>query len=65
MVSVNGLIPFDQAEDLNIPLFLRSIWWYFRLKSYGANLCVEVRPRPRKADLELDRQLEFVLDIIS
>ncbi len=64
VVTPNGLIPFADVTDLNVPLFLRSVWWYFRLKRYGNQLCIEVRPLPRLGDEELDRQLAFVLGLL-
>ncbi|MEK7608172.1 MAG: hypothetical protein AAB495_01190 [Patescibacteria group bacterium] len=65
-VVLNGrLVPFKDAGDFDIPLFLRSIWWYFRLRRYGSRLCVEVRPLPRREDEKFQEQLEFVLSIIQ
>ncbi len=58
------LVPYKKVESLNIPLYLRSIWWYFRLKRYGNDLCVEVRPIPRKEDSQFDVQLKNVLEIV-
>ncbi|MBP6866150.1 MAG: hypothetical protein KBC12_01245 [Candidatus Pacebacteria bacterium] len=59
------LVPFDQVTDLNIPLFIRSVWWYFRLKRYGNDLCIEVRPMPRRNDENIQNQLQMVLDIVK
>ena len=58
------LIPYDQVENLDIPLYLRSIWWYFRLRRYGNTLGVEVRPLPRDAR-PFQEQLDFVLGILG
>ena len=58
------LVPFDAVGEIDIPLYLRSIWWYFRLKRYGKALCVEVRPLPRRADELLQSQLEKVFDLM-
>ena len=61
-----ALVPFDQAliwSNEDISLFIRSIWWYFRLRRYGWNLCVEVRPLARRRDDELPIQLEQVCEI--
>lgn len=44
------LVPFAQATAVDIPLFLRSVWWYFRLRRYGRKLCIEVRPLARRND---------------
>ncbi len=36
VVQGTKLVPFAEVADLDIPLFLRSIWWHFRLKRYCA-----------------------------
>lgn len=59
------LIPFAEIPDLNIPLFLRSIWWHFRLKRYGDSLCIEVRPMARRMDDQIEKQLEKTLGVIG
>ncbi len=58
------LVPHIEVEDLNVPLFLRSVWWYFRLKKYGKTICIEVRPIARREDSKIESQLEMVLDIL-
>lgn len=65
VVNGTSLLPFPEIQHLNVELFLRSVWWYFRLRRYGPKLCVEVRPLPRSSDELLESQLEFVLDVIS
>jgi hypothetical protein len=63
------LVPFAEVKEGMTPegltLFLRSIWWYFRLRRYGPQLCVEVRPLPRLSDHDLQNQLDFVLAIMG
>lgn len=58
------LVPFSEATGLDIPLYLRSIWWYFRLKRYSNFLCIEVRPLARRTDQQLKNQLKKVADIV-
>lgn len=54
---VNGkLVPQSQVDDLNIPMFIRSVWWYFRLRRFGRKLCVEVRPLPRLRNASIKEQ---------
>jgi len=68
VVVGTDLLPFTHAKLENnehIGLFLRSVWWYFRLRRYGSNLCVEVRPISRRRDDCLQDQLDMVMDIIS
>lgn len=65
VVCGTNLVPLAEVQDLNIPLFLRSVWWYFRLRRYGPRLCIEVRPLPRSSDERLEGQLESVLSVMS
>jgi len=58
------LVPFQDVSNLEVSLYLRSIWWYFRLKRYGNALCVEVRPMARRADEQLQHQLDKVLAVV-
>lgn len=64
VVSSIQLVDFDKVKDLDVPLFLRSVWWYFRLKRYGNSLCVEIRPMPRRDDKSFDLYLKKVTDIL-
>lgn len=59
------LVPIDRVENLDIPLYIRSIWWYFRLRRYGNRLCIEVRPLARRGDDRLQDQFSMVLDIMG
>lgn len=65
IVSKTGLIPQSELDDYDINLFIRSVWWYFRLRRYNNNLCIEVRPLPRRKDSDLEYQLEQVLNCLS
>lgn len=65
VVDSSGLVKYSDVKNLDIPLYLRSIWWYFRLRRYGNALCVEVRPMARSKDIQLYTQLNNVLSIIS
>ena len=58
------LVPFRDVSNLEVPLYLRSIWWHFRLKRYGNALCIEVRPMARRADEQFQQQLDKVLAIV-
>jgi hypothetical protein len=64
VVSGNHLIPFSESINLDISLYLRSIWWYFRLKRYGDDLCIEVRPFPRREDSSFQGQMKKVLEVV-
>jgi hypothetical protein len=39
-----------QFSNLNVDLFLRSVWWNYRLRRYGNTLAVEMRPFARRED---------------
>ncbi len=59
------LVRFEEVDRLDVPLFLRSIWWYFRLKRYGNDMCIEVRPMPRREDGTFEMYLEKILEILK
>jgi hypothetical protein len=65
VVQGSRLVPYSNVGEIDIPLFLRSIWWYFRLRRYGNRLCIEVRPFPRREDELFEKQLSMVLDVIN
>lgn len=65
VVSGPRLVPYADCPEINIPLFLRSIWWHFRLKRYNNDLCIEVRPMPRRSDDHIKQQFETLLGIVS
>ncbi len=64
VVRGTSLVPFSNVPEVDIPLYLRSIWWHFRLKRYGDALCIEVRPMARGMDERFHYQLQRVLDIV-
>ena len=64
VVQGTKLVPYRDVSDLCIPLYLRSIWWHFRLKRYINDLCIEIRPMARRTDNQLNNQLERVLHIL-
>lgn len=59
------LVPYNQVKSVNIPLYLRSIWWHFRLKRYQDSLCVEVRPLARRSDDKIAEQFGMLLEILG
>lgn len=68
VVRGTALVPFKEADlssNGDITLFIRSVWWYFRLRRYRENLCIEVRPLPRRRDEKLQEQLDMVLEIMG
>ncbi len=39
-----------EVPDLKVDLFLRSVWWHYRLRRYGSKLAIEMRPFARRGD---------------
>ncbi|MDR2063860.1 MAG: hypothetical protein LBQ02_03705 [Candidatus Nomurabacteria bacterium] len=64
VVENQKMVPFYE-NGLDIPLFVRSVWWYFRLKRYGDQLCIEVRPFPRRQDYYFAQHLEFLRQVMQ
>jgi len=63
VVSDGKLVPFSEI-DSSIDLFLRSVWWKFRLRRYKNNLCVEIRTFARRNDRQITYDLQTLLDIV-
>lgn len=42
------------VADLDINLFLRSVWWHYRLRRYHNSLCLEIRPFSRRDDTRIE-----------
>ncbi|MCX6716467.1 MAG: hypothetical protein NTV72_00905 [Candidatus Taylorbacteria bacterium] len=56
-VVVNGvLIPFKEGVQ-DIDIFLRSVWWNFRLRRYSNRLCIEIRTLARRCDVTIHENL--------
>lgn len=64
-IDGSRLVPCEHMQNFDIPLFLRSVWWYFRLRRYGNNLCIEVRPLGRYEDDRFEKQLMETLSIMA
>jgi hypothetical protein len=58
------LAPQD-VPDLNVDLYLRSIWWHYRLRRYGNSLCIELRPFPRQQDENIPGVWKYVEAVIN
>ena len=41
------------GDHESIDLFLRSVWWHYRLRRYGNSLCIEARPFARRDDASI------------
>jgi hypothetical protein len=49
--------PFSASSQVNIELFLRSVWWYFRLRVRNRKLVLEIRDIPRWLGIEKSWQI--------
>ncbi len=64
--GVNGLEiasparPFAANKEVDIDLFLRSIWWRTRLRVRGDKLVLELRDIPRTTDEQLKKDVMMV-----
>jgi hypothetical protein len=43
-------------------LFLRSVWWHYRLRRFGATMTVEIRPIARRSD---EANIQTCLEIVA
>jgi hypothetical protein len=55
------LVPHEAAGDYDLAMFVRSVWWWFRLRRLGQKACVEIRPMPRRRDEDIGRQIDEAL----
>ena len=46
-LSSHSIVMGGAAE---VDLFLRSVWWHYRLRRHGDRLCLEIRPLARRTD---------------
>jgi len=63
-VVVNGeLVPFTRAKQ-DVDVFLRSVWWNFRLRRYSDRLCLEVRTLARTDDENIELAYKRISSIM-
>ncbi|MFA6043289.1 MAG: hypothetical protein WCV85_02705 [Patescibacteria group bacterium] len=55
----------QEVPDFDINLYLRSIWWHYRLRRYGNALCIELRTFPRQTDAKIPEMWQKVNKIIQ
>lgn len=65
IVTPEGLVSQDASETYDINLFLRSVWWYFRLRRSPSRLYIEVRPISRRLDTDIPHTLRQVVEIMG
>lgn len=65
VVQGSRLVSQDMAGEYDIGLFIRSVWWWFRLRRQGQKLCIEIRPMPRRSDEVIAQQLDTALRLIG
>lgn len=64
IVTSDGLVDVSTLKEIDYNSFIRSVWWYFRLKRYGSNQCIEIRPLARRTDDLIDVYWKNVSNII-
>src|SRR5690606_4857113 len=55
----------DQLSKPDIALFLRSVWWHYRLRRYDHTLTVEIRPFARRKDEGFSQLWQLVAGAIN
>lgn len=58
-------LPVDEVRNLDVNLFLRSVWWHYRLRRYGDSLALEVRPISRRRDEEIPEKWELIKRLLN
>ena len=55
----------DAVVDLNTDLFLRSVWWHYRLRRYDEILALEIRPFARRSDEAIRQTWERLAHVLE
>jgi len=58
-------IAFSALETVDIDLFLRSVWWWTRLRKRNNKLVLEIRGFPRATDGQINKDLEIILSLLN
>jgi hypothetical protein len=58
-------LPPETVADLNIDLFLRSVWWHYRLRRFGHSLALEIRPFSRRDDDMIAARWQLVKETLG
>jgi hypothetical protein len=53
-------IAFSALSTVNIDLFLRSVWWWTRLRKRNGKLILEIRGFPRQSDKKIRDNLKII-----
>jgi len=65
VISGGRLAEEGEVRSVDLHQFIKSVWWYFRLKRYGETLCVEIRPQARGPDDAIPSQLDLALSAMG
>jgi hypothetical protein len=60
--------PYGQVRGFKPDLFLRSVWWHFRLRVYGADsqtLALECRPFARRTDADISAYWQQIAPVFG
>jgi hypothetical protein len=62
---VSHLSQYPAVMEGNEDMFLRSVWWHYRLRRYGDSLALEIRPMARRHDDDIREKWKLVADILG
>ncbi len=61
----NPPFAFMYTPDPDIDLFLRSVWWYSRLRVRNGKLTIEIRNVPRFQDRDIKKHFNIIKEILD
>jgi len=65
LVRMNPARPFAECRQADMDLFLRSIWWWERLRVRNGRLMLEIRDVPRGPDEDIKRNWRLIADCLG
>ena len=57
-------VPFIETENPDIELYLRSVWWYSRLRKRNDLLVLEIRNIPRRTNNLIKEEWDKIKKIL-
>jgi len=65
LVRFNPALPFTQTQSVDMDLFLRSVWWWERLRVRNGRLMLEIRDIPRGPDEDIEHNWRLIADCLG
>jgi len=62
---VSHLNQYPAVMQGNEDMFLRSVWWHYRLRRYGDSLALEIRPMARRYDEDIREKWKLIAGILG